>query len=138
MEGFANFFMACANVFTLQGLLWLTFATALGMVVGALPGLSATLGIALLSGLTFTMETNQAITVLMGVYVGAIYGGSITAILINVPGTGSAAATLASISSCNPRTVKVFKRPLCSLLTTSRPIRTLASCSSSANTHWSL
>ena len=93
MTSIFNLFSACASVFSIRGILLLFVSTALGTVVGALPGLNATMGIALLSGLTFTMDTTTAVTVLMGVYVGAIYGGSITAITINVPGTGSAAAT---------------------------------------------
>ncbi len=93
MEGISLFFEGCASVFTLQGTVLLMGSTALGMLVGCLPGLSATLGIALLSSLTYTLDTTSAIIVLMGIYVGAIYGGSISAILINVPGTGSAAAT---------------------------------------------
>ena len=68
-------------------------STSLGIVIGALPGLTATMGIALLTGVTYGMATKLAVPVLMGVYVGAIYGGSISAVLINIPGTGSAAAT---------------------------------------------
>lgn len=68
-------------------------STSAGIVIGALPGLTATMGIALLTGLTYSIPTELAIPILMGIYVGAIYGGSISAILINVPGTGSAAAT---------------------------------------------
>ncbi len=68
-------------------------STTLGVVIGALPGLSATMGIALLAGLTYKMEPTYAFAVLMGIYVGAIYGGSMSAILLNIPGTASAAAT---------------------------------------------
>ncbi len=68
-------------------------ATTLGVVIGALPGLSATMGIALLAGLTYKIEPTYAFAVLMGIYVGAIYGGSMSAILLNIPGTASAAAT---------------------------------------------
>jgi|LSQX01.1.fsa_nt_gb putative tricarboxylic transport membrane protein len=76
-----------------QTLAVLFVSTSAGIVIGALPGLTATMGIALLTGLTYSIPTNLAIPILMGIYVGAIYGGSISAILINVPGTGSAAAT---------------------------------------------
>lgn len=68
-------------------------STALGMIIGALPGLTATMGIALLTGLTYNVRLEYTFTILMGVYVGAIYGGSISAILLNIPGTASAAAT---------------------------------------------
>ena len=81
-----------ANWHTLFNVLWATFA---GIVVGSLPGLTATLGVALMTSLTFSLEPNQAIQVLICVYVGAIYGGSRSAILLNIPGTpASAASTL--------------------------------------------
>lgn len=67
-------------------------ATLLGIVVGLLPGLSATLGIALMTTLTIKMAPADAILVLVCVYVGAIYGGSRTAILLNIPGTAANAA----------------------------------------------
>jgi putative tricarboxylic transport membrane protein len=52
------------------------------------------MGIALLTGITYGMEFSRALIVLMGIYVGGIYGGSISAVLIGIPGTGSAAATV--------------------------------------------
>src|SRR5690606_36918549 len=58
-----------------------------------LPGLTATLGVALLTTLTFSMPSGQAILVLICMYVGAIYGGSRSAILLNIPGTPANAAT---------------------------------------------
>ncbi|MBE0600756.1 MAG: tripartite tricarboxylate transporter permease, partial [Firmicutes bacterium] len=68
-------------------------SSILGVIIGALPGLSATMGIALLTGLTYKFPVEYTFAILMGVYVGAIYGGSISAILLNIPGTASAAAT---------------------------------------------
>lgn len=68
-------------------------STLLGTVVGALPGLTATMAVSLLVGLTFNLSTDVALLVLMAVYVSAIYGGSQAGVLINVPGTPSAAAT---------------------------------------------
>ena len=64
-----------------------------GIVIGAIPGLGPTMAIALLIPVTFSMEPIPAITLLLGVYQGAIFGGSISAILLNVPGTPSSAAT---------------------------------------------
>src|SRR5215510_10247210 len=76
----------------LFNVLWATF---LGIVIGALPGLTATMGVALMTTLTFTMPHQQAILVLVCIYVGAIYGGSRSAILLNIPGTpASACSTL--------------------------------------------
>lgn len=71
------------------------WATLVGIIIGALPGLTATMGVALLTTLTFSMAHSTAILVLICVYVGAIYGGSRSAILLNIPGTpASAASTL--------------------------------------------
>ena len=71
----------------------LVVSVFLGIIAGVLPGLSATMAIALLTGLTYKFNTSQAILSLVGVYVGAISGGSQTAILMNIPGTASSAAT---------------------------------------------
>jgi putative tricarboxylic transport membrane protein len=85
-------FVGFMNPHTLFNVIWATF---LGIVIGALPGLTATMGVALLTTLTFTMPHNEAIMVLICIYVGAIYGGSRSAILLNIPGTpASAASTL--------------------------------------------
>jgi putative tricarboxylic transport membrane protein len=66
-----------------------------GIVMGILPGLSATLAIALLTTLTIKLQPNQAILVLICSYVGALYGGSRTAIILNIPGTAANAASCA-------------------------------------------
>src|SRR5215208_1736640 len=66
-----------------------------GIVMGILPGLSATLAIALLTTLTIKLPANNAILVLICSYVGALYGGSRTAILLNIPGTAANAASCA-------------------------------------------
>ncbi len=65
-----------------------------GIIIGALPGLTATMGVALLVPFTFSMGATQGLAMLLGLYVGAIYGGSISAILIRTPGTPAAAATV--------------------------------------------
>lgn len=56
-----------------------------GISIGALPGLTATMGVALMLPLTFGMDAMPGILLLIGVYVGAIYGGSISAILLRTP-----------------------------------------------------
>lgn len=66
----------------------------LGIIFGALPGLTATMGLALIVPLTFGIPPVVAFSALLGVYVGAVYAGSITATLIGTPGTAAAAATL--------------------------------------------
>jgi len=67
----------------------------LGIMVGCLPGLSATLCIALLTTLTIKLPANTAILILVCSYVGTLYGGSRTAILLNIPGTAANAASCA-------------------------------------------
>jgi putative tricarboxylic transport membrane protein len=86
--------LAFQNVLTINGVLLSIIGTAAGMVIGALPGLSAAMGIALLMPITYSMNSISAFIVLCGVYVGAIYGGSITAILLRTPGTPASGATV--------------------------------------------
>jgi len=68
-------------------------SVAIGITIGALPGLSAAMGVALLIPITFGMDPSTGLITLAGVYCGAIFGGSISAILIRTPGTPAAAAT---------------------------------------------
>ena len=74
-------------------LMLIAVTTVLGIVIGVLPGLGATTGAALLLPFTLTMSPVNAIAVLATLYVSATFAGSITAILINTPGTSAAAAT---------------------------------------------
>ncbi len=66
---------------------------AMGIVIGAMPGLTATMGVAVLLPFTFGMSPVSGLLMISGVYFGAIYGGSVTAILLKIPGTPAAAAT---------------------------------------------
>lgn len=68
-------------------------STALGVAIGCLPGLSAAMGVALLLPVTFGMDPATGLIILGGIYCGAIFGGSISAILIHTPGTPASAAT---------------------------------------------
>ncbi|CAM5795933.1 MULTISPECIES: tripartite tricarboxylate transporter permease [Brevibacillus] len=74
-------------------LLMAVVGVIIGIVVGALPGLTATMGVALILPMTFGMEPVAGLLLLSGVYFGGVYGGSITAILLKTPGTPAAAAT---------------------------------------------
>ena len=74
-------------------LLYMVVGVAAGICIGALPGLTATMGVALLLPLTFGMDATSGILMLFGIYVGAIYGGSISAVLLHTPGTPASAAT---------------------------------------------
>ena len=81
------------HLFTLQTLMALFVGVVGGIVIGALPGLGATMGIAILIPVTYTMEPVPALVMLTAIYTSAIYGGSITAILLHTPGTPASAAT---------------------------------------------
>ena len=82
-----------ASLLNLESLLLLAFSTLAGIVVGALPGLTATMGVSLLVSTTLGLGPANALVVMVGVFLGGIYGGSRSAILLNVPGTPSSAAT---------------------------------------------
>ena len=90
LELFGSAVISFLSLRTLFNALW---ATQLGIIIGMLPGLTATMGVALLTTLTFKMAANDAILILICMYVGAIYGGSRSAILLNIPGTPANAAT---------------------------------------------
>lgn len=76
------------------GLLMMFSGTLVGFVMGALPGMTATMTVAVLISFTFGMEPLPGLMLLLGVYGGALYAGSIPAILIRTPGTPSAIATV--------------------------------------------
>ena len=85
---------AVVQVFTSLNLLIIFGGLILGMIVGCIPGLSVTLGIILLLPLTYSFSSpDTAIISMLAVYVGGMYGGSISAITLNTPGTNSAIAT---------------------------------------------
>ena len=87
-------FASYGAVFTPSILLVICIGTTAGIVIGALPGLTATMGVALLLPLTFGRPALEGLSMLMGIYCGAMYGGAISAILIRTPGTPAAAATV--------------------------------------------
>ena len=82
------------TIFLPFNLLMMNVGVAAGIIIGAIPGLTAVMGIALLLPFTFGMDSIPGIYLLLGVYCGGTLGGSITAILINTPGTPAAAATV--------------------------------------------
>lgn len=67
--------------------------TFLGLVFGSLPGLTSTMGVAILIPLTFTLEPVDAMGVMLGTYIGGMAGGAVSATLLNIPGTPSAIVT---------------------------------------------
>jgi putative tricarboxylic transport membrane protein len=68
-------------------------ASLVGVVIGALPGLTATMGLALMTTMTLQLAHDEALLILICTYVRAIYGGSRSAILLNIPGTPASAAS---------------------------------------------
>lgn len=86
LEGLAVLFQPANFLFMFVGV-------TVGIIFGALPGLTATLGVAVMLSFTFGMTPTAAMFLLLGVYCGGVYGGSISAILINTPGTPASAAT---------------------------------------------
>jgi len=94
MEIINNIMAALPLIFSVEVVIAMIIGTAVGITVGALPGLSATMGIAVLIPLTFTMEPLVALGMVAGIYNGAMYGGSIPAILLRIPGTPAGIATV--------------------------------------------
>jgi len=82
-----------AVVLSPLGIGCLFLSVLVGLIFGMLPGLTATMGVALLTGLTYSFEGPYAILVLLGIYIGAISGGNQSAILLNIPGTPASAST---------------------------------------------
>lgn len=87
-------FDSLISIFTPQNLFIILAGTVAGIVIGALPGLTATMGVALMLPFTFGMNPLTAMLLLISIYCSGIYGGSITAILIKTPGTPASAATM--------------------------------------------
>lgn len=81
-----------ALVFTVPNLIAAVLGTMVGIILGALPGCTPSLGLAIFIPITYTMDPATALIYLGSIYAGGMYGGTITAILINVPGTAAAAA----------------------------------------------
>jgi putative tricarboxylic transport membrane protein len=93
MELFDNLTLGLETALRLENIFWCFVGVVLGTAVGVLPGIGPTATIALLLPITFTFEPVTALIMLAGIYYGAQYGGSTTAILINLPGESSAAVT---------------------------------------------
>lgn len=87
-------FWAFAEILKPFNLLIIISSVTMGITIGALPGLTVTMGVALLLPLTFNFPTVQSFLALIGIYCGGVYGGSISAILMGIPGTPAAAATI--------------------------------------------
>ncbi|HSB03689.1 MAG TPA: tripartite tricarboxylate transporter permease [Thermodesulfobacteriota bacterium] len=86
-------FEGLLTILSLKNLFYIAVATAGGLAIGALPGLTATMGVALLVPFTFVMGPVSGLAILGAIYMSAIYGGCFSAILINTPGTPGSIAT---------------------------------------------
>ena len=92
-QGLIAFWQSLASFMTPESIFYALAASLVGVVIGALPGLTATMGVALMTTLTIKLPSAQALLILICTYVGAIYGGSRSAILLNIPGTPASAAS---------------------------------------------
>ena len=85
---------ASGLLFTLENILWINLGVLIGAIFAAIPGLSVILCIILVLPVTYTMSAIPGMMFLLGIYCAGGYGGSVSAILINTPGTPHAAATM--------------------------------------------
>jgi len=93
LEVFNNLALGFSTAFSLQNLLFCLFGVVIGTLVGVLPGISPLNTTAMLLPFTFGLAPTSAMIMLAGIFYGAQYGGSTTAILVNVPGETSAVVT---------------------------------------------
>jgi TctA family transporter len=93
MDLLNNLSLGFQTALTLQNLAYAFFGTVLGTLIGVLPGLGPVATIAMLLPSIYTLDATPALIMLAGIYYGAQYGGSTTAILINVPGESSSVVT---------------------------------------------
>ena len=85
---------ALINLLTIENLIMMNLGMFVGIIFGAIPGMNGNLAITVLLPFTFMLEPVPALLLLTAIFFGSNFGGSISAILINTPGTNAAAATL--------------------------------------------
>jgi len=88
-----NLILGFQTALTLENILWCFIGVVLGTVIGLMPGLGSTTGVAILIPLTLTLEPVTALIMLAGIYYGAQYGGTITSVLISTPGEAASVVT---------------------------------------------
>lgn len=93
MDVFNDLAGGIATILTVQNLFLLAAGVTVGMVVGVMPGLGPSAGLAILLPLTFGLDPSGAIVMLAAVYYGSMYGGTITSVLINTPGESATVAS---------------------------------------------
>ena len=87
LQGFSSIFLnpSC--------LIWMVAGTIIGIIFGSIPGLTATMAMAMFIPVTFSLDAAQGIALLLALYIGGCSGGLISAILLNIPGTPASMAT---------------------------------------------
>src|SRR5512145_1382475 len=93
MNLFDNILMGFGVALSAQNLAFCFIGTLYGTLIGVLPGIGPVVGVAILIPVTFGLNATTAIITMAGVYYGAMYGGSTTSILINVPGESASVVT---------------------------------------------
>src|SRR5919202_5108499 len=93
MDLLHNLQQGFATAFTFTNIVYCSFGVFFGQIIGVLPGIGAPTAIALLLPLTFSVDPTSAIIMFAGIYYGVAYGGTITSVLINVPGESSTVMT---------------------------------------------
>lgn len=93
LDSMQSLFAGFATAVTLENLLFCLVGVVIGMFVGVLPGLGPTAGTAIFIPATFFMEPITAIIMLSGIYYGSMYGGTVTSVLLNVPGEAASVVT---------------------------------------------
>ncbi|WP_407267854.1 tripartite tricarboxylate transporter permease [Radiobacillus sp. PE A8.2] len=88
-----EFFSAFSSILQPNIIIYIFLGTLAGVLVGSMPGLSSIMGLSILMPFTFSLGGDTGILMLLGMFCGSIFGGSVTAILINTPGTANSAAT---------------------------------------------
>ncbi len=89
MEILNNLVHGFSIAFALENLMWAAFGVFMGNLIGVLPGMGVLAAISILLPLTYTMTPTAALVMLSGIYYGSQYGGGITSIMLNLPGTAS-------------------------------------------------
>src|SRR3954452_23739527 len=93
MDILHNLSIGFGVAFSVQNLMYCFIGVLLGTVVGVLPGIGPVTTVAMLLPISFTLDPVSAMIMLAGIYYGAQYGGSTTAILVNIPGEASSVVT---------------------------------------------
>ena len=93
MDLFSHLLLGFQSAVSISNLLYCLLGVSLGTLVGVLPGMGPVAAVAMLLPVTYALDPSAALIMLAGIYYGAQYGGSTTAILINIPGEASAVIT---------------------------------------------